>query len=117
MTIENISIGENRWIPWIDIDHNSEVYEFDLLETKPLWECLETECVAECCGIGAFVFWRDDIVRAKTLLNNPTIKQAFINLKESLISNDYKVISNTYLNNVFDKGFFINLLDHIIENL
>lgn len=34
MTIKNISIGENKWIHWIDIDRNSEVYEFDLLETK-----------------------------------------------------------------------------------
>ncbi len=114
---KDISIGEQKYIKWVDLDLKSNVFEVDLKTTEHFWKYLEIECVAECCGIDAFSFWREDIEKAKINLDDKNIKQELIDLKYKIKSINEKVISCSYLNNLFDKNVFIELLDHIIINL
>lgn len=116
---KDISIGQDKWIIWIDLDQNSMVFNIDadIKPTEKLWEYLETECVRECCGIDAYSLWSEDIEKAKTLPGNPNIKKEFINLRKKMFAINEYVICSSYLNNLFDKSVFIELLDHIIDNL
>lgn len=118
-TTKDISIGQDKWIKWIDIDQNAMVCHIDaeIKPTEQLWEHLETECVRACCGIDAYALWSDDIEKAKTLLGNPNIKKEFIDLRKKILAINENVICSSYLNNLFDKSVFIELLDHIIDNL
>lgn len=117
--LKDISIGQDKWIKWIEPDQNTIAFAIDaeIKPTEQLWRFLETQCVSACCGIDAFGLWPDDLKKAKTLLANPTIKQEFIDLKEKIMIIDKKVISSSLINNVFDKSVFIELVDHVIDHL
>jgi hypothetical protein len=116
---KDISIGQDKWIKWIDIDQNATLFHIDaeIKSTEQLWEYLEAECVRACCGIDAYALWPDDIKKANTLLGNPNIKKEFIDLRNKMLGINENVICSSYLNNLFDKSVFIELLDHIIDNL
>jgi len=117
--IKDICIGQDKWIKWIEIDQCEIAIEIDsaIKPTEQLWDYLETQCVRLCCGIDAYAFWPTDIERAKALLNNPNIKNEFIELRKKILSINEDIISSSYLNNLFNKVVFIELLDHIIDNL
>ena len=116
---KDINIGPYKWIKWIDFNQNEVTYEIDaeLMDTEPFWKYLETECVRECCGIDAYSFLPQDIEKAKKKINNPNIKNEFIDLREKMNLVDEQVICSSYLNNLLDISVFITLLDHIIDNL
>ncbi|NUA31864.1 DUF6331 family protein [Cupriavidus basilensis] len=52
----DISIGEDKWIPFIDLQgkyHDAVDIDEWLAPILPLLDWLETECIAGCCGIDA----------------------------------------------------------------
>jgi hypothetical protein len=118
MVDENdISIGENAWIKWVDFEPgDNEILEIDelLKPTFDFWSALETECVAGCCGIGAFSFWKEGIVRAAADFGNIKLQSHLSDIKEQLIKSGKTTVSSTRLNNLFHKEVFIELLDHIL---
>lgn len=116
---KDISIGENKWIKWIELDPTAIETNIDdqLLKTKLFWTYLETECVAGCCGIDAFAFWPDDISIAKEKFNDPHLKEYLQKFKQEIQNIETDVISSTFLNNLFHKNVFIELIDHLLKNI
>jgi hypothetical protein len=116
---KDISIGDDQWIEWIDIDRTSTRFDLDnlLLPTKSFWEALETECVSGCCGIDAFVFWPEDIRIAKEQFSSQALVREFIILKANVIAVNEEVVGSSFFNCSFQKTVFLKLIDHIGTNL
>jgi hypothetical protein len=116
----DISIGKDNRIKWIELDTN-ENSEFDVDDffemTEPFWENLETLCVAECCGIHAFDLWPESIKSASKNLNSMELKNKLLKLRSDVVKANKKIIVSKRLNNLFDARVFINLVDHIVSNL
>jgi hypothetical protein len=113
---KDISIGEDRWIKWVELDSNGDdLYNVDpLLEPlDQLWNELETLCVAGCCGIDAFALWPDDIQNASRNLDSEKIKFQLSKLKVELSKVDKKIICSKRLNNLFDRQVFLEVIEHI----
>lgn len=119
-TTKDISIAENNWIKWIEFDpmDDNAILEIDnLLEpTFDFWEGLETHCVAECCGIDAFAFWKEDIIRSSNSDQTQLIID-FRNVKKELTKSNKTIVLSSKLNNLLDKGVFIKLIDHILTTI
>ena len=115
----DISIGRDKWISWIELDQSKNPLNIDsfLQPTVPLWKILETECVSACCGIDAFAIWPENIQNAKRQLNDDLINQKFQTLRAELSKQTDMVFTSSYLNSLFDKRVFLQILDHIISNL
>ena len=120
-TTNDISIGKNKWISWINFDlaSNDEIFEIDnlLKPTFAFWEMLETQCMAECCGIEAFAFWEDDIRLAINKVDKNELTQNLLHAKIEIENRVEGIVSSAKLNNLMDKSVFIQLLNHIIETL
>ena len=117
---KDISIGEDEWIEWKDFDEKSvQPLEIDdlLRPTFGFWKRLETECVAECCGIDAFTFWPEDIEQAAKNTCKVTLTEDLIKIKLTLITLSDSVISSDFLNQLIAKEVFLELVDHIIKNI
>lgn len=117
---EDISIGENIWIEWIDFDYkNSNTIEIDefLQPTMNFWAGLEIHCVAGCCGIDAFSFWREDIKNSSNQFDqNYLIKE--LNLLKEKISNLHNdELMSSRINNLFHKKVFLQLIEHILQQI
>src|SRR5690349_17813855 len=117
----DISIGENKWIKWVDFNPNDDksIFEIDdlLKPTFEFWDGLETACEVACCGIDAFEFWEEDIARASKKIDKGQLIAAFKNLRAELVKSEKTIVSSSKLNNLLDKGVFINLVDHILITL
>ena len=114
----DIRVGENEWIAFIDLSgrYQSAInIDHIIHKTSGLWNSLETECVAGCCGIDAFSFYPEDIISAISDTNNPqlaTLIQETINEIERLPTT---VVVSNRLNNYADKAVFIALLNHLLK--
>ena len=117
---KDISIGEDKWIKWIEIEPNEkDLLEIDiyLIPSWEFWKKLETECVIQCCGIDSFSFWFDDI---KSVSNNFNISNLIIDineLKKQIENKNKRILISEKLNNLFEIKVFIELLNHIIKTL
>ena len=119
----DISIGKDRWILFGDLNegysHATEVGIY-LSDVMPFFDELETECVAECCGVQAFNLWQDNIERAAGKLDGPAVIgivdafKAAENVIESLPSD---VIDCARMNQHLRKHVFLQLLTHVRSEL
>ena len=83
----DIRIGDDKWIPWIDFDESKEAsVNLQLAPLGDLWRQLETNCVAECCGLDAFDFTPDNIQRASAELADLSLSQKLVTLRDQLVS-------------------------------
>ncbi len=117
---DDISIAENLWIDWIEFDYkNSNPKDIDefLLPTMNFWVGLEVHCVAECCGLDAFSFWREDIKNAVQNLNQNYILDELKTLKSQIDSLNTDELMSIRMNNLFHKNVFLKLIDHISEQI
>lgn len=115
-----IPIGDNERIVLPDLTgrHHLAVNVDDVLEgLLPLWQIIETECVAACCGFDAFDFSADTLYAAARKLDAPELGHTLHRAIEQITLLDTTVISSTYLNNLADKQAFITLLKHICTSL
>ncbi|WP_240223335.1 MULTISPECIES: DUF6331 family protein [Gammaproteobacteria] len=114
----DIRIGENEWIAFIDLSGRYESainIDHIIHKTSDLWNSLETECVAGCCGIDAFSFYPKDIISAISENDNSQLGaliQETINEIECLPTT---VVVSNRLNNYEDKAVFIALLNHLLK--
>src|SRR5690349_4116641 len=100
-----ISIGENQWIPFVDISsrfHSTVDIDPLLLRVDDLRNALETNCVAGCCGIEAFALWPKDIEKAKTSLNLKNLLPGLYSIRAEIVAMPEDVVSSNRLNNWFD---------------
>lgn len=115
-----IPIGDNERIVLPDLTgrHHLAVNVDDVLEgLLPLWQIIETECVAACCGFDAFDFSADTLYAAARKLDAPELGHTLHRAIEQITLLDTTVISSSYLNNLADKQALITLLQHIRTSL
>jgi hypothetical protein len=117
---DDVSIGPDEWIRYVDISGRQSSHErIDafILPMESFWAALETDCVAECCGIGAFDFWPQNIWEAVRKCNDPDLKTKLRALRRHLDNLSVDCVVSTVLNQWFDRTVFIKLLDHIIATV
>lgn len=116
----DISIGKDKWIKWIDFDHQTaSVYDIDQM-IEPITgflELFETECVAECCGIDAFAFWPEDIQIVKKDFNCEDLLIKFQEIKNQLMLIKSDVVRSSFLNQLFRKEVFVELIEYLISEI
>lgn len=116
----DISISENLWIDWIEFDYRAsnpkDIDDF-LEPTMKLWNRLEVHCVAGCCGIDAFSFWREDIKNAVADLDQAYFIDELDKLKSKISNLDTEELKSSRINNLFHKNVFLKLIDHISEQI
>ena len=114
----DIQIGENEWIRSIDLSgrYGSAInIDHIIQKTSDLWNLLETECVAGCCGIDAFSFYPEDIIRAASENNNPQLANLIQDTIHEIELLPTTVVVSNRLNNYEDKTVFIALLNHLLK--
>ncbi|WP_299312724.1 DUF6331 family protein [uncultured Aquimarina sp.] len=94
------------------------IYIDQFLENnKEFWQDLEIYCVAECCGIHAFDFSKENIKKTISFYNSKNILSD-INEAIAFIEDNYsKLISSSILNHCVSKNKFIELLKNIKQVL
>ena len=98
----DISIGEDRWITFIDVagrQDNAVSIDDMLAPLDSFWSALETECVAACCGIDAFALWPEDIRRVSALTDHKLLAESFASLRRFVEGSVSDVFVSQKLNN------------------
>ncbi|OXI84408.1 hypothetical protein CFB40_25635 [Burkholderia sp. AU31652] len=116
---DDISIGPDRWIEFGDLSGghaHAATIDACLAEVMPLIDALETNCVAECCGIDAFGFWPDEIKVAVATRD----RDALARLADDLLTVQHSIdalpsdfVVSTRMNQYFRKAVVVELLAHI----
>ena len=111
-----ICIGDNEWIPLIHYDPTKEV-SADLLVAplRDLWRQLETNYVADCCGLDAFDFTPENIQRARATLADPLLSQKLSTLRNELAASNGIAYDISRFNCSLHRDVMIQLIDHIIQ--
>lgn len=120
VTSKNISIGKDTWIKWIEFDPKfTKAKQIDSIiePTKEFWTYLETECVAECCGLDAFSFWPEDIQSATHKAGIPNLELSFSQIIKDIESFNDEVLMSFILNQLINRKVFLQLLEHIKTNI
>jgi hypothetical protein len=113
-----ISIGDGKWIPWIDCDQINEVpVNLQLAPLRDLWRKLETNCVADCCGIDAFDFSPANIQRASAELGDPLLSQKLATLRQQIAASDDMAYDSIRFNCSLHRDVLIQLIDHIAAHV
>jgi hypothetical protein len=113
---KNISIGEDRWISFIELDgRQGEALDIDpLLEPiQSFLGLLETKCVVACCGIDALGLWPEDVVRAQRNCHDPDIGWKVTTARDQIAQCGCDTLVSHKLNNYFDRRVLLAVLDHI----
>jgi hypothetical protein len=116
----DISIGKDQWILWLEIDGTQlSAADVDSLVApmSDFWTKLETECVAECCGIDAFALWPEDIQRAAAELGDSMLLKKLETLQNRVLQGDETTFVSNRLNNFFHRDVLLKLIDHIKANV
>lgn len=118
----DILIGYNLWLAWIDITDKYYIAKNidNLVETeilKDFWMRLETECVAGCCGLDAFDFTPDAIREVTTYFETAKLREALVTLRDNVECMETQILSSNRLNNLFQRDFFVLLLNHILDSI
>jgi hypothetical protein len=114
----DINIGKDEWITWIEGDSDEPVPIDHLLEsTLSFWNRLEINCVVGCCGFDAFSFLPEDIIRAFTKAEKMKTKEELIRLKEIIQNIDALEVDGDIFGCYLHKSVFLQLLEHIIKTI
>ncbi|VWB71475.1 hypothetical protein BLA13014_03245 [Burkholderia aenigmatica] len=119
----DISIGPDRWIEFGDLTgEQAQAVAIDpcLAGIMPLLDALETDCVAECCGIDAFVFWPDEIAGAVGTRDRAALVQLadeLLTVQCSIDALPSDLVVSTRMNQYFPKAVMLELLAHLLTTV
>ena len=99
------------------IENNSREIDQLLATTKHLWKNLECHCTADCCGINAFSFEKNEIWNATLDLNIPELINKLKILSSNLDEIEDSVIHSNILNQYMYRNGFHELIKHILNTL
>lgn len=114
----DISIGKDEWLVFHDITHlSTDPVELDdaLSPIRPFLDALETECVAECCGVDAYGFWQADIEQAVAQFNCEELLQSLKSVRQYAAETNSDLLVSHRMNNLFHRKTFLELIDHILK--
>ncbi|VWC49895.1 DUF6331 family protein [Burkholderia lata] len=115
----DISIGPDRWIEFSDLSGaQAQAVAIDacLAEVMPLLDALETDCVAECCGIDAFCFWPDEVAAAVSTRDRDALARlvdALLSVQRVIDALPSELVVSTRMNQYFRKAVVLELLAHL----
>jgi hypothetical protein len=111
----SILIGDEKWVEFVDTGLRETEADIDplLMDLEPMWQMLETECVAGCCGIQAFDFTPENIAAVASGLNSSEISAKIANLRAHLQQLDAGVFISGRLNHYSHRSVFDALLRHL----
>lgn len=115
----DICIGKDAWIAFGDLaDGQSRAVEIDphLAPVLPFIESLETACVAECCGIDAFLLLREEIQGAAASNARRELDEwlaKFTAVAKLIGALPCDTVVSTRMNQYFRKSVFLEVLAHI----
>ncbi|MFD2937501.1 DUF6331 family protein [Spirosoma flavum] len=129
-----VSIGPDKEMKLLEFDYNaSSVLELDKLlgnssdaignysdvegSLGQLWNKLETNCIAGCCGIDAFAFWPEDIAIIVKELDKKELLEQLVQLKNRVLNSSQQIVYYHRFNSLFAKLSFLELLDYLIEEV
>lgn len=113
---EDIQIGEDEWIPFIALDgrwQDAATVDELLQPLSPLFDRLETHCVAGCCGLLAFDFLAESVDAAARELDCARLLQALETVAAAVGQLPQSVLLSQRLNNYIDKTTFLQLLRYL----
>ena len=105
---------------WKDPDTSDKnLFEVDVLlaSSFDFFAKLEKNCMAECCGIGAFSFEPVDVLNASNDLDKSRLVADLERAIRELHDRKEKTVVSARINNLFDKSTFIHLLEYIVAIL
>lgn len=114
----DINIGEDRWI--IARDHQGRLDEAigldGILEPiEPFLSALETECVADCCGIRAYDLWPDNVARATRQWEGEDLSGLMACVRANVEQSPGDEYLSRRMNLHVHKQTFLELLDHLAD--
>ena len=115
---DDIQIGDDAWIEWISLDGRYEqAVDIDPLlgELWPLICLLETQCVADCCGMDAYDFTREAVNTALLELDRAKLHAACAQAHSAVAAAASDVLLSNTMNHYADKRVFLQLLEHLDE--
>lgn len=114
-----ILLGGGKWIEHVDLTgrYDSAV-DIDpwIKDLEPMWSALETECVADCCGIDAFDFCPENLATVEQKLERTVVCHRLKGLRSQLEALPGDVFVSRRLNNYSARSVFFALLDHLQDN-
>ncbi len=118
----NISIGEDKYIQWIEIPYfkqRKQSIEIDelLKPTIKFWHQLEVNCVGECCGLDAFSFWAKDIKAALEDCSDEMMLDKLRVLMLQIEFLDQELLESSFFNQIIQRTVFLKLLHHINQSI
>lgn len=115
----DISIGKDAWITFSNLDGGQSCavqIDSELASVMPLIESLETECVAECCGLDAFALWPEDIEKAMAKFNRHELSTFAANIacaQQKIDELPSDIVVSIRLNQYLRKVVLLEVLAHI----
>lgn len=117
---DDIRIGEDEWIPFIPLDgrlQDAAPVDEWLQPLAPLFDRLETHCVAGCCGLLAFDFLAESVDAAAKELDCVGLLPQLEAVAVALGQLPQSVVVSQRLNNYIDKTTFLQLLRYLSVRL
>ncbi|MGI9516975.1 MAG: DUF6331 family protein [Pirellulaceae bacterium] len=114
----DINIGEDRWITARDRQGRlDKAIGLDgILEPiEPFLSALETECVAECCGIRAYDLWPDNVARAARQWQGADLSDLMALVRANIEEMSGDECLSHRMNIHLHKQTFLELLDHLAD--
>ena len=119
MPLPDLSLGPDHWLTLAHVTYSeSDTLSIDDLVayTQPLWQQLETECIAGCCGLDAFDFWPEQIAQVSSLEREGLLQRLAL-VSSQLQQQPQQVLLSHTLNMLIQKDDFLRLLNHIQAHL
>lgn len=116
----DIFIGEDQWIPFIELEtpySDAEDLDVILAPIQPFLDLLETECVADCCGIDAYALWPEAITNAATKSNDLDLAKRIVDVRKQIVESHGNSFVSNRMNNYFAKPTLLQLIDHLAHNM
>ena len=112
----DISIGKDQWIRFIDVvgrEARAASVDHLIAPLESFWSALETNCIAECCGIDAFSFWPEDVRRAASTVDAKLLADGLTSLRRFVEGSEPDIFVSQRLNNYFDRQVLLQAIDHM----
>ena len=114
----DIMIDGERVITHIPFDADEvDTVDLDqyLIDSAPIIDTLEVECVAECRGIQAFRFTPKAVRFAATNFGTATMVEGFKRAIDCICNEESDYFVSSRLNQFMQKAVVLELLEHIID--
>ncbi|MCR5890288.1 DUF6331 family protein [Hymenobacter sp. J193] len=81
------------------------------------WNQLEVDCVAQCCGVYAFDWWPNNILKAAQGLNKQEVVEELRQMEKAVYQSDKPIVCHHRLNQLFARASFLQLQKHLLSIL